>query len=157
MVVAATVLTEFSLSWLKRNTTRLADHDIQTIAARLSDLLADERLADLFGPGSQAETGIAGTVTIAGRKLRINGKIDRLAVKPGRIIIADYKTNRLVPATPAEVPEVYVAQLALYRQLLAEMEPDTKIECLLVWTESGTISMLDDAAMDRAVAEITPD
>ena len=59
-----------------------------------------------------------GSLEVKGKKRSISGKIDRLAVTPGKVSIVDYKTNRPAPATLAEVPPAYVLQLALYRALL---------------------------------------
>ena len=56
-------------------------------------VLHDPELAGLFGPGSRAEVPLTGIV--GGRAL--TGRIDRLIVKPGEVIIADYKTNRPPP------------------------------------------------------------
>ncbi len=59
-----------------------------------------------------------GTLTIRGKERALSGKIDRLGVAGDRVLILDYKTNRVLPAGPAEIPEAYVLQMALYRELL---------------------------------------
>ncbi|WP_163364630.1 PD-(D/E)XK nuclease family protein, partial [Escherichia coli] len=83
-----------------------------------------------FTAASRAEVPIAGRLN--GRP--VSGQIDRLIIEPGRIIIADFKTNDPAPGHPAEVPEAYVTQLALYRALLALIHADRPIEAWLVWT-----------------------
>lgn len=56
----------------------------------------------------------------------VSGRIDRLIVEPGRVVIVDFKTNRPAAACPAEVPEIYRRQLAAYRSLLERIYPDKK-------------------------------
>ena len=46
-------------------------------------------------PMHGAEVGIAGTLTVRGVERAISGKIDRLAVTGGEVLLVDYKTNRL--------------------------------------------------------------
>ena len=49
--------------------------------------------------------------------------IDRLAVTADRVLMVDYKTNRLPAATARDVPAAYLRQLALYRALLRRSIP----------------------------------
>ena len=116
-------------------------------AAALTDqalaVLRSPALTELFGPGSRAEQPIAGVV--AGRV--ISGQVDRLAVLPGRVVIADYKTGA-TPAGAAAVPVLYLRQMAAYRAVLAQLYPERTIECLLVWTEGPTVMPLSHALLD---------
>jgi ATP-dependent helicase/nuclease subunit A len=79
--------------------------------------------APLFAPGSLAEVPIVGVV--GGRAL--SGQIDRLVVAEDRVLIVDFKTLRAPPATPDEVPSIYLSQLAGYRAALARIYPDRAI------------------------------
>ena len=56
-------------------------------------MLADQRFAALFAPGSRAEISIVGRV--GGRP--VSGQVDRLVVAPDAVVIVDYKTNRPAP------------------------------------------------------------
>jgi len=116
-------------------------------------LVADPALAVLFGPGSRAEAEIAGSVTVGGRDVPVSGQIDRLAVTDSEVVIADFKTNRIVPASGA--PPAHVLQLALYRALLAQIYPGKRIRCLIVWTATAAANELSDAEMDAALAAIS--
>jgi ATP-dependent helicase/nuclease subunit A len=98
-------------------------------------ILENPGLAPLFGPGSRAEVPLAGVVA----HVEIGGLIDRLAVTDQKIIIADYKTNRVPPTRPEDIPASYLAQLAAYAAILAQIHPDLPIECLLIWTETAAI------------------
>jgi ATP-dependent helicase/nuclease subunit A len=81
-------------------------------------------------------------------------------VTPQAVLIADYKTNRPAPQNLdealARTPH-YVAQLALYRAVLAQLYPDTPVRAALVWTDSSTLMEIPAAALDAAIpAILTP-
>ncbi|MCA0318065.1 MAG: double-strand break repair helicase AddA [Proteobacteria bacterium] len=120
------------------------------IARTALGLLGDPRLADLFGAGSLPEVPLAGR--LAGRP--VSGQIDRLLIAPERIVIADYKTNEIVPRTPADVSDVYVAQLAIYRALLGSVHADRPVEAWLIWTADGSVMPLPAELMDAALARL---
>ena len=61
-------------------------------------------LRALFAPGSRAEVPIVGR-RIGGRAV-VSGQVDRLAVTPDAVLIADYKTNRPAPTTSDEAARV---------------------------------------------------
>lgn len=142
--------------WLSRNQ---PDWDAAMIVETLGEALAviaDPRHAALFGPGSRAEAGIAGFVNIGGRRVLVSGQIDRLAVGPQAIVLADFKTNRVVPDDPGAVEEAYRLQLALYRALIAAVHPARPIRCQLIWTRTNSVTELAQAELDAALAAITP-
>ncbi len=118
-------------------------------------LLGDPAHATLFGPRSRAEANVAGNVRIGGREVLVTGQIDRLAVTQGRVEIADYKTNREIPASGEDAPLAYVLQLGLYRELMRQIYPGREIACRLIWTRNGTVTPVGDGAMDRALAAMT--
>ncbi|MDP9096459.1 MAG: PD-(D/E)XK nuclease family protein, partial [Pseudomonadota bacterium] len=117
-------------------------------ARRLADetlaVLRHPELADLFGPHSRAEQPITGLV---GRSV-ITGKVDRLAVLPNRVLLADYKTGRDAPADVAATPVLYLRQLASYRAVLQAIYPDRPVNCLLVWTHGPAVVALPSALLD---------
>lgn len=82
---------------------------------------------------------------------RIHGVIDRLRVAPGLVRVLDYKSNAVVPADAAAVPLGLVRQMAAYRAALQQNHPGAAIECLLLWTASGTLTRLGEAQMDEAL------
>ncbi len=71
------------------------------------------------------------------------------------ILIADHKTNRDPPRTLDKVPAGYVAQLALYRAVLAKLYPGKAIRAALVWTEVPDLMEVSAEAMDAALATVT--
>ncbi|WP_374292620.1 double-strand break repair helicase AddA [Paenirhodobacter enshiensis] len=117
-----------------------AERVIAAIAASGFDLAA-----------SLAEVEVtAAPDALQGRVLR--GAIDRLWVTPAKIHVLDYKSNRVVPGTAAEVPLGIVRQLAAYRAMLAGIYPGREIACTVVWTETATLTELPAAQMEEALS-----
>jgi len=119
--------------------------DPDQLAAQALAVLEAPGLAPLFGIGSRAEQPICGVV---GQHI-VSGQVDRLAVLPDRILIADYKTNRLPPETPDSVPVLYLRQMAAYRAVLRLLYPGRDIDCLLIWTEGPNVMKLPTDLLDR--------
>lgn len=120
------------------------------LAAEALRLMADARIAPLFGPGSRAEVPLAGR--LAGRP--VSGQIDRLLIAPDRIVIADFKTNDPAPTAVSGVPDAYVAQLAIYRALIAGIVPDRPVEAWLVWTAAPDIMAIPPERLDAMLARL---
>jgi ATP-dependent helicase/nuclease subunit A len=97
-------------------------------------IIENPALAPLFAPGSRAEIPLAGVVA----DTEIGGLVDRLAVTPTAILLADYKTDRAPPASPADIPAAYLRQLAAYSAILQQIFPNLPVECTLIWTETAT-------------------
>ena len=114
-------------------------------------ILDDFRFRDLFELGSRAEVPIVGRLKFGNRSVAVSGQVDRLVISPGRVLIADYKTNRPAPERLEEVPPAYVTQLALYRAVLDRLYPDKQIGAALVWTEIPTLMEIPAEAMDGAL------
>ncbi|KIL97596.1 ATP-dependent nuclease subunit A [Paramagnetospirillum magnetotacticum MS-1] len=118
------------------------------IANEVSDILDHPGLAGLFGPGSKAEVPLVGRI---GDRV-VSGRVDRLVVSESEVVVADYKTNRRPPATPDEVPDLYVRQMAAYRLALACIYPHHRIRCVLVWTDGPRLTEITSARLDDALA-----
>jgi len=108
--------------------------DQAKILESVEKILETPALAPLFGPGSRAEVPLAGVLD----EVEIGGLVDRLAILPTQILIADYKTDRTPPASPAAIPEPYLRQLAAYRAILQNIFPTRAVHCTLIWTETAT-------------------
>ncbi len=117
-------------------------------AALVSEIMAvldHPDLAPLFGPLGRAEVPLTGVV--AG--VVIGGLVDRLAVMPDRVLVADYKTNRSPPREVDDTPVLYLRQMAAYRAVLREIFPGRRIICALVWTTGTRVMPLPDCLLDR--------
>jgi ATP-dependent helicase/nuclease subunit A len=114
------------------------------LAAQVMAVLGDPALEALFGPGSRAEQGLSGVV----EGQVITGRVDRLAVLPDRVLVADYKTSRMPPASAGQAPVLYLRQMAAYRAILRLLYPQRDIVCVLVWTEGPLAMTLPDSLLD---------
>ena len=116
----------------------------ETIAEEVLATTAHPDLAPLFGPEGRAEVPLTGVI---GDSV-IGGLVDRLAVLPDRILVADFKTNRHPPAREADTPVMYLRQMAAYRAVLREIFPDRPVVCALIWTRTAQVAMLPDELLD---------
>jgi ATP-dependent helicase/nuclease subunit A len=138
---------------LARNAGEFSAEEREMMVEQIRLLLDDPRFAQLFLPRSRAEVPIVGR--LKGGTLAVSGQVDRLAVTGDSVLIADYKTNRPAPRRLADVPEAYVAQLALYRAVLGELYPDKRIRAALVWTDVPDLMEISEASLDAALATVT--
>ena len=84
----------------------------------------------------------------------MSGTIDRLAVTESCVLIADFKTNRPPPASPAQTPAPYLAQMALYRAALMKIYPAKRVAAALIWTDGARLMELPEALLDAEFAKI---
>ncbi|HEX3886054.1 MAG TPA: double-strand break repair helicase AddA [Phenylobacterium sp.] len=117
-------------------------------------VLRDDRFAEVFGPGSRAEVAIAGSAAALPPGLKISGRIDRLVVLPGRVLVADFKTNRPSPAHIEATDPVYLRQMAIYAAVLAEVFPDRGVEAALVWTDGPKLMPIPENLLAKALADL---
>lgn len=107
--------------------------------------------AAVFAPGSRAEVEIAGRIGDG----VLSGRIDRLAVTDGAVLIIDYKTNRPVPETLADAPHEYVMQLALYRHVLKRLYPGKSVSAAILWTDRPSLMEIPSEALDAAASRVS--
>jgi ATP-dependent helicase/nuclease subunit A len=133
----------------------LDDSEREDIIAKVQQVLADGRFADLFRPGSRAEVPIVGRIARPGGTIAVSGQVDRLVVTEEAVLIADYKTNHPAPRRIAEVPPAYIRQMALYRTVLAELIPGRPVRAALVWTDTPDLMEVSTDLMDAEMAALT--
>jgi ATP-dependent helicase/nuclease subunit A len=145
-----------AVSFLARAGTAFSVDERNRLVSQALAIFADPRFAELFAPGSRAEVSIVGRLgRPCGSEILVSGQIDRLAITPHAVLIADYKTNRDPPTNVDAVPRAYVGQLALYRALLSKTYPDRPIRAALVWTEVPELMELPADMLDQALVRIT--
>jgi ATP-dependent helicase/nuclease subunit A len=121
------------------------------IARQVSAILGDQRFAEIFAPGSRPEVPIVGRIPRSSAEpLGVAGQVDRLSVTGDTVLIADYKTDGMVPQKLEEVPH-YVTQLALYRALLGRIYPGKTVRAALIFTNGPALLEIPGEAMDRAL------
>jgi ATP-dependent helicase/nuclease subunit A len=109
-------------------------------------IIADPEYADLFSPAALAEAPIAAVV---GEGLVVSGTVDRLLVEDDRILLADFKTGRKVPASLEEIPVPHLRQMAAYSDALAVIFPGRRIEAKLLYTSGPVLHDLPPDLLAR--------
>jgi ATP-dependent helicase/nuclease subunit A len=94
---------------------------------------------------------IVGRIGVRG----VAGRIDRLLIEAARVTIVDFKTGRLPPGGPDDVPANYLAQMAAYRAVLRQIYPDRDIDLVLVWTDGPAAVTLDPGRLTPYEAYLT--
>ncbi|WP_375458048.1 double-strand break repair helicase AddA [uncultured Enterovirga sp.] len=135
--------------WLAARAPALASAGRERVVADALRVLGEPRLAALFGPGSRGEVAISGLIGSAGHERSVTGQMDRLWIGPSEILVADLKTG--APPADGAVSPTYLAQLAIYRTLLAAIHPDRPVRALLVWTDGPTIVEPDGETLAGAL------
>ena len=124
----------------------LSEDEQAQLAAETLAVLRDPQLGPLFGPESRAEVPVVGCLP-DGQVL--SGRIDRLVVTPGRVLILDYKSNRPPPLDPKDVPEAYLSQLAAYAAAIREIYPDRAVEAAILWTDGPRLMPVGGDLLQR--------
>jgi ATP-dependent helicase/nuclease subunit A len=126
----------------------------EEIATAALTLLADERFAEVFGPGSRAEAAIAGGSSDLPRALRLSGRVDRMVVTATRVLVVDFKTNRPSPARIEDADPAYLRQMALYVAVLRAIFPGRRIEAALVWTDGPKLMPIGENIVAAVLADL---
>ncbi|MFN3946433.1 MAG: double-strand break repair helicase AddA [Allosphingosinicella sp.] len=117
--------------WLER-AAGVADPAFRAaLVADACRIIDDPDHAELFGADSLAEAPIAAVVE--GGHV-VSGTVDRLLVRPDRVIVADFKTGRTAPADPSAIPAAHLRQMAAYSAALAAIFPGRTVEARLLYT-----------------------
>ena len=140
--------------YLERALRHWPDRDRTRLGADVMAIMQERSLAAIFSPRGRAEVEVMGTLGVGRHEYAVSGRIDRMAVSEDSVEIVDFKTNRQPPAAAADIPFEHVAQLAIYRDILAPLYPGRTIRCGLVYTEAPVVHWLEDAVMSRSLAEL---
>jgi ATP-dependent helicase/nuclease subunit A len=118
----------------------------QRLIADACRIIADPAHAEMFGPDALAEAPIAAVVRGG---LVVSGTVDRLLVRPDRIVVADFKTGRRAPLSPEEIPAPHLRQMAAYAEALRVIFPGRPVEARLLYTAAPVLHALSDALLAR--------
>lgn len=153
--VAAEHRAEVARRFLAKQLPALDADQIESAAAQVLGILAHPVFSPLFAEGTRAEVPIALRIARAGGHAEtVAGQIDRLAVAPDGIFIADFKTDRVPARRPQDVPKAYRAQLALYRAALRRLYVDRPVRAALIFTETAELIELPPEMLDRTLADL---
>jgi ATP-dependent helicase/nuclease subunit A len=109
-------------------------------------LISDPAHAELFAPGALAEAPIA--AVIAGG-IVVSGSVDRLLVRPDRILVADFKTGRRAPDALEDVPVPHLRQMSAYVEALKVIFPGRPIAAKLLYTAAPVLFDLPEDLLRR--------
>lgn len=134
----------------------------EDLSAELSAQITDEVFAILenpdfaviFGPGSRAEVSLAGSAKGLPNGMYLNAQIDRLCVTDDAVTIVDYKSNRPPPTKASDVADLYLGQMAAYRELAREIYPGRTVNCALLWTDGPHYMALPETLLDAALRKV---
>ncbi|EYD74172.1 ATP-dependent nuclease subunit A [Rubellimicrobium mesophilum DSM 19309] len=122
--------------------------NLSEIVAEAQALMAASHLAALFAPDALAEVDLSAEIEGVGR---LHGTIDRLLVAPEAVTAIDFKTNRVFPSTPEEVPEGILRQMGAYAAMLAALYPGRAVRTAILWTHTATLMPLPSALVMAAL------
>jgi ATP-dependent helicase/nuclease subunit A len=122
-----------------------------SLAENIVGLIYTPETCDLFGVDSQAEVTL-GAVLPNGQ--RFTGRVDRLIVRDGEIVLIDYKTDRNVPEK-LDDNHSYVTQMAAYVLALKQAYNDRQIRVAILWTSIPRLDWIDPESLAKGMAAIT--
>jgi ATP-dependent helicase/nuclease subunit A len=131
-------------TYLARPGQGLPPEQARALAQEVLSILNHVELAPLFGPNSRPEVPLTGVV---GERV-VGGLVDRLAVLPDRVLLADYKTNRQPPVRADDTPVLYLRQMAAYRAVVQAIFPNRETVCVLIWTQAARVFWLPQGLLD---------
>ena len=127
---------------------QLLQNDDATLVEEVMALIDKPDLAWLWDATALTEVDITADIPHLGR---IHGTIDRLLIGPDTITAIDYKSNRLVPTRPEDTPIGLARQLAAYDYALQQIYPDHTIKTAILWTHTGTLTVLSQQHLHEAL------
>ena len=85
----------------------------------------------------------------------LSGIIDRLVMSENSVHVVDYKTNRIVPDQPDQVPLGILQQMAAYGDAVTKIYPSRDIHLHVLWTKTAS-EMEIPLKMVRSVLQTAP-
>lgn len=124
--------------WLEK---RAGDIGSEGLLAEALRVINDPKHSELFSRVALREAPLSAEV---GDEV-ISGTIDVLLVEESRVRAVDYKTDRRVPESAAEVPLRHKNQMRAYWQALSRIFPEREVEVGLLYTAGPRFLWLDKA------------
>ena len=125
------------------------------LAAKALSIMGRPELADVFGPDSRAEVPFFAEALKGSEPIRIIGRVDRLVVQPGRVLIVDFKSDANPAATAEQINPAYVTQLGLYALVAGQLFPSHRVEAAILWTSLEKLVDLPRDVLAEATRNFT--
>ena len=116
------------------------------IIQEVVDVLSVPDFAEVFAEDALAEVGFS--VTVAGHPMQ--GTMDRILVRPDKVLVIDFKSNVTVPKSPQNCPEGILRQMGAYRHALTILYPGLTAEAAILWTRTATMMHLPNGLLQDA-------
>ena len=116
----------------------------QRLVAKALAILSGPDAELLFGPDSRAELPIFISGFKEGKPARLIGRIDRVIIKDGMVLVVDFKSNAAPPLRPEQVSMAYQMQLGLYLQAAMRLFPRFSPRAAIYWSANETLMYLDN-------------
>lgn len=142
-------------SLLELGTTDLDEVDRADVLRQAQNVLGSPDFDLLFAADALAEVGVSIPIAAAAHN-RLYGVIDRLIIGPDHILIVDFKSNQLVPATVEETPVGVLQQMAAYAFAISQLYPNHSIETAILWTSAPRLDHLPHNLVMRHLGDIAP-
>ena len=131
--VPKTAWRQAAVRLLSSGTPRPTDSELEEALAHATHVLQTPELAWVFAENSLAEVSVSAEASV-GQTGRYHGVIDRLVVTDDKVSVVDFKTNRVVPSRPDDIPLGILQQMAVYREMIEPIYPDRPIDLYVLWT-----------------------
>ena len=125
--------------YLEKHSDKLNKSSLLQIRQEIITLLTKPEFEEIFSKFSRAEVPIAGEIN---DKI-ISAQIDRLVITDNKVIIVDFKTNRPAADNISSVPQVYLKQLDIYKQLMEKIYPQKIVETYILWTNTANLMKIN--------------
>ncbi len=131
---------------------KIDESETRALIFEATRILSSPSLKRIFAASTLAEIPVSASLDVLNGR-RIHGVIDRLVVEPNRVLAVDFKTNAVVPDTPADVPDGLLRQMGAYAHALMQIYPNRRVETALLWTRTATLMPLPhDLVTDALLA-----
>ncbi len=122
----------------------------EELAQEAINVIAHPDCAALFAAGSRAEPELIARIAAGTEEIEIAARVDRLAVSADAVLFADFKSDRRVPASLAEIPSHYIEQLAAYRAALTQAFPGRPVQAFLIYTAGPRVFEIPRESLESA-------
>ena len=125
------------------------------LAAKARSILTRPELRPIFSGDSRAEVPFLADVLRRGEPVRLAGRIDRIVVSAGEVLVIDFKSDADPASEPSAVKPAYLTQLGLYALVAGQLFPGRRVEAAILWTRLESLLKLPRAVLAGAAQGFT--
>jgi ATP-dependent helicase/nuclease subunit A len=125
------------------------------LAAKAISILSRDELQHLFGEDSRAEVPFFVNAQRKGEPVVLAGRIDRLVVRPGSVLVVDFKSDTDPARHAMDIPAAYATQLGLYALVASQLFQGFEVKAAILWTSLESLLELPSHALAEAASAFT--